>query len=142
MPKLPQHPYCHCTAKSLPVDKIVNDVKAESKVSKFDAYLFNTYNRHSDSKRKLFDEWGYGIEDSRYLMEVYINQARSKYINGEYFLGKLDEYGQRISIRIEIPKKGSMDTVSFITGWMVHPNGTIQLATPYGGKQYERTRLH
>ena len=49
-------------------------------------------------------------------------------------MGKLDKYGQRISIRISIPRKDTGETVSYITGWMVYPNGEIQLTTPYGGK--------
>lgn len=53
---------------------------------------------------------------------------------GDYEIGSLDEYGQRISIRVEIPRKDQEGIVSFITGWMVRPDGHIQLATPYGGK--------
>ena len=49
-------------------------------------------------------------------------------------LGKLDEHGQHISIRIELDRKAGTGTVSFISGWMVEPNGKIRLATPYGGK--------
>ena len=49
-------------------------------------------------------------------------------------LGKLNQDGQRISIRVEIPRKDKSETVSFVTGWMVYPNGHIQLTTPYGGK--------
>ena len=49
-------------------------------------------------------------------------------------LGKLNDKGQRISIRIEIVRKDTGSKVSFITGWMVRSNGHIQLTTPYGGK--------
>ena len=61
-------------------------------------------------------------------------QALEKYINGEYQLGLLNKYGQRISIRVEIPNKTKGEFVSFITGWTVYPNGHISLNTPYGGK--------
>lgn len=61
-------------------------------------------------------------------------QALEKYLAGEYTLGKRNKDGQRISIRIEIPKKTGEGSVSFISGWMVYPNGHIQLTTPYGGK--------
>ena len=47
---------------------------------------------------------------------------------------KLDKYGQRISIRISIPRKDTGEMVSYITGWMVQQNGKIKLNTPYGGK--------
>ena len=61
-------------------------------------------------------------------------QALEKYVSGDYMLGKLNQDGQRISIRVEIPRKDKSETVSFVTGWMVYPNGNIQLTTPYGGK--------
>ncbi len=61
-------------------------------------------------------------------------QALEKYVSGDYMLGKLNQDGQRISIRVEIPRKDKSETVSFVTGWMVYPNGHIQLTTPYGGK--------
>ena len=46
----------------------------------------------------------------------------------------LNKYGQRISIRVELPRKNGDGMISFITGWMVKPNGHIQLNTPYGVK--------
>jgi len=49
-------------------------------------------------------------------------------------LGKLDIRGQRINIRVTIPRKDGSGDVSFITGWMVLPNGKLKLNTPYGGK--------
>ena len=61
-------------------------------------------------------------------------QALQKYISGDYQLGVLNQYGQRISIRVEIPNRTDGGFVSFLTGWMVHPNGQITLNTPYGGK--------
>ena len=61
-------------------------------------------------------------------------QALEKYVSGDYMLGKLNQNGQRISIRVEIPRKDKSETVSFVTGWMVKPNGLIQLNTPFGGK--------
>ena len=59
---------------------------------------------------------------------------REKYIKGDYILGKLNKDGQRISIRIEIPRKDGTGTVSFVSGWMAGPNGELRLITPYGGK--------
>jgi len=58
-------------------------------------------------------------------LEVYIRRL---------YLEQLNYQSQRINIRIEIPRKDGSGTVSFKTGWKVHPNGHIQLATPYGGK--------
>ena len=82
----------------------------------------------------MFESWGYTVEDSKYLQLECEQQALEKYVNGDYDLGLLNQYGQRISIRISISRKDTSETVSYITGWMVYPNGEIQLTTPYGGK--------
>ena len=57
-----------------------------------------------------------------------IYDSRKK--SGRYDKHKMD----RMSIRIESPRKDKEGVVSFITGWTVYPNGRIQLNTPYGGK--------
>lgn len=62
------------------------------------------------------------------------NIVLEKYLSGDYKLGVLNNYGQRISIRIEIPNKITNENVSFIVGFMVYPNGKLKLTTPYGGK--------
>lgn len=82
----------------------------------------------------MFESWGYGIEDSAYLRDEVEKQSLEKYRNGDYELGVLNKHGQRISIRVEIPRKNKNETVSFITGWMVRPNGLIHLNTPYGAE--------
>jgi len=51
-----------------------------------------------------------------------------------YQLGRLDIFGQRINITIEIPRKNGIGTVTFTSGWMVEAGGKIKLNTPYGGK--------
>jgi len=61
-------------------------------------------------------------------------QAREKYFAGDYTLGRLDIRGQRISIRITLQRKDGTGSVSFLTGWMILPNGQLKLNTPYGGK--------
>ncbi len=82
-------------------------------------------------KNKLFESWGYDKMDSKWLKQEFERQAKEKYESGNFKLGKLDDYGQRISIEIELPRKDRIGTVKFISGWMVYPNGKIQLATPY-----------
>ena len=79
-------------------------------------------------------EQGYTVEDARWLQAEIERQAREKYISGEYTLGRLNWNGQRISIRITIPRKDGSGEVSFITGWMGEPNGKLRLTTPFGGK--------
>ena len=85
-------------------------------------------------KEKLFEKWGYTIDDAKWLQAEIERQGREKYIAGNYVLGKLDLWGQRINITIEIQRKDTGGIVSFETGWMLKPNGKIILNTPYGGK--------
>ena len=120
--------------------KIVEDETNRPKTS-FDTinddllgYLFNTTGLYTHTKEKLFAQWGYTVDDARWLQAEMERQAREKYLFGEYTLGELNDNGQRISIRISIPRRDTSEIVSFVTGWMVYPDGRIQLTTPYGGK--------
>ena len=58
--------------------------------------------------------------------------ARFIYVSGEYSLGELDMFGQRINIRVTIPRKNEEGRISFLSGWIAEPNGRIRLVTPYG----------
>ena len=107
---------------------------AKSDYSKFDPYLFNTMGIYRHGKEKMFEQWGYTVDDARWLQVEMERQAREKYILGEYELGKLNLFGQRINIVIEIPRRDQEGIVSFTSGWMVKPNGDLKLNTPYGGK--------
>ena len=77
---------------------------------------------------------GCTIDDAKWLQEEVERQAISKYVSGQYTLGRRDKNGQRINIRIELERKNGSGTVSFVSGWMVYPGGQIKLTTPYGGK--------
>lgn len=110
------------------------NTSAYSDYRKFDSYLFNTNGLQTHSKEKLFKEWGYTIDDARWLQAEIERQAKEKYIAGKYTLGKLNWNGQRISIRVIISRRDGAGEVSFITGWMVEPDGKLRLTTPYGGK--------
>ncbi len=132
-PQIPQHPFCHCDLLSLPYMQVATCATAAADYSKFDPYLFNPDRFYSHNKQVMFESWGYHIEDARWLQSEIERQGLEKYIAGDYTLGVLNTYGQRISIRVEIPRKVGEGTVSFITGWLVWPNGRIQLNTPYGG---------
>lgn len=133
-PKHPHHPYCHCLLNSISYNTVLKNAKAVSDYSKYDPYLFNPKYAKKHGKDKMFKSWGFDITDSKYLQAECEKQALEKYVNGNYDLGKLDKYGQRISIRISIPRKDTGEMVSYITGWMVQQNGKIKLNTPYGGK--------
>ena len=82
----------------------------------------------------MFIKWGYDIINIEYLIQEYIRQAEEKYASGNFQFGKLNEYGQRISIAIELWRKDRKEKVEFKSGWMVYPDGNIQLTTPYGGE--------
>ncbi len=95
--------------------------------------MFNTPGTYTHNKEKLFLAWGYTLEDAAWLQAEIKRQGLETYLAGDYQLGRLNNDGQRISIRISIIRRDNGSAVSFITGWMVYPNGIIQLATPYGG---------
>lgn len=128
MPTYPLHPNCHCR-----VERICRvRAKAICDISKFENYIFHP--TKNEGKKALFESWGYGIIDSNWLQEEFIRQAQEKYANGDFILGKLDKYGQRISIEIILPRKDKIGSVSFMSGWMVYPVGVIINTTPLGGK--------
>ncbi len=133
-PPWPHHPNCHCTLEPVDYAVVLLSASVYSDYSKYDPYLFDPENFYKHGKNQAFESWGYSISDSLGLKEQVEKQALEKYLFGDYTLGKLDQYGQHISIRIEIPRKDSSGTVSFLSGWMVKPNGKLKLNTPYGGK--------
>ena len=104
-------------------------MKRERLIEKFNKYVF--VSSLIDDKKQLFELWGYYIMDSEYLRQEFIKQAKLADSVGDYELGLLNEYGQRISIVITLKRK---EYVTFRSGWMVYPNGKIVLTTPYGRK--------
>ena len=133
-PPCPHHPFCHCTLEPIDHAFVLVNAAAHSEYSKFDPYLFDPENFYKHGKNKAFESWGYTIADSEWLKDEIERQATDKYALGDYSLSVLDRYGQRINIRVEIPRKNGTEKVSFITGWTVYPNGQLKLNTPYGGK--------
>ena len=133
-PSCPHHPYCHCTLEPVGNAVVLLNAAAHSDYGKFDPYLFNTTGIYPHHKEKLFKAWGYTVVDAKWLQAEMERQGLEKYIAGDYQLGKLNDKGQRISIRITIPRRDNGEKVSFLTGWMVLPSGNIRLTTPYGGK--------
>ena len=133
-PPLPQHNRCHCITEPIAYSTVLNQADSKSDYSKYDPYLFDPENYYKHGKNKMFESWGYTVSDSAWLQKEIEDQALENYILGNYTLGKLNEKGQRITIPIQLPRKNGSAVVSFKTGWMVLPNGTIRLNTPYGGK--------
>lgn len=132
MPVLPQHEYCHCTAVPKATRTVQDQAKTTSPIKKFTEYLFNQNNPKNGGKAELFELWGYDKTDSQWMVEESQRQAREKYIAGDYSLGKLDEYGQRIHIQMTIPDRATGEVKVFRTAWMAKPNGELVLVTPYG----------
>ena len=131
-PQWPHHPFCHCVLEDIPYVNVMYNTSADCPYAKFDPYLFNTNGKQHHNKEKMLNSWGYTVDDAKWLQNEIQKQGLSKYISGDYILNKLDGNGQRINIRVEIPRKDKSNTVSFITGWMVYPDGHIRLVTPYG----------
>jgi filamentous hemagglutinin len=81
--------------------------------AKFSNYAFVT------SKAPVFEAGGYSAADSLDLSAEYAQQAADKYLSGDFTLGKADQWGQRINIRIELPGQGGGSPLSVNSGWMI-----------------------
>ena len=71
---------------------------------KFTEYIFK--DGAAPGKDVVFKNLGYDINDSSALIKIYEEQAALKYAKGEYTLGKVDSFGQRIDIEIVLPGIG------------------------------------
>lgn len=130
MPKYPQHRYCQCR-----LDKIAKPIpnitaKANVDIRKFTEYVFS--DKYDDGKKTLFENWGYNIDDSAYLQQLFVSQAEQKYCGGDYLFKGTGQYYANIQITIELPTN-SGKTQKIKTGWTVYPNGIIKLSTPFTG---------
>ena len=131
-PIWPHHEKCHCRLEAIDYLVVLINATAYSDYSKFDPYLFNTTGSYTHGKEKLFELWGYSVDDIPWLKAEIERQALEKYLSGDYILGKLDKNGQRINIRIAIERRDTGEIVTFLSGWMACPNGHLQMTTPYG----------
>lgn len=102
-------------------------------LAKFRDYIFKGGATHG--KDAVFRALGYSVQHCDALVQLYTQQAAAKFARGEYVLGKHDQYGQRISIEIELPGIGAAaGTKSFLrSGWMILPGGNLHLNTPFSG---------
>ena len=124
-----KHPNCDCGQKT--ISKPKNESRATCDIRKFTEYIFDERYRNK-GKNKLFALLGFLKEDSVYLQSEYEKQAKEKYTNGNYILGKLDKYGQRINITINV-STATHTGIKLVSGWLVHPLGLITCTTPLGG---------
>ena len=107
--------------------------KAAANVRKFSEYIFK--DGVAPGKDVVFKNLGYTVDDSQMLINLYQEQAAAKYASGKYTLGKLDKFGQRINIEIELRGIGdATGKTSYIqSGWMIQADGSIKLNTPFAG---------
>lgn len=123
------HPKCDCRLNK--IVKPSGKIEAVCPIKKFTEYIFSEKYAYN-GKMELFKALGFKKEDSEYLKREFDRQAKQKYLNGEYELGRLNEHGQRISITITVDSR-TRKGIKLITGWMVHPLGKIICTTPLGG---------
>ena len=122
--------HSHCDCKLISIAKPITII-THCPIEKFSGYIFSE-EYIFNGKKKLFEKLGFSKKDSFYLKTEYVRQAKEKYLNGDYEIGKLDKHGQRISITITLNTSFKAN-INLITGWMIHPLGTIICTTPLGG---------
>ena len=127
-PEIPVHPNCHCY--TVEIDEI--NPTTTSAIEKFTKYIFDEVK--NNGKKQLFELWGYSVLDSEFFKNELEKQAKLAYMSGNYELGKLDIFGQRITIKISLKDKLKDRIIEFNSGWMMYPDGKIVLTTPYGDK--------
>ncbi len=123
------HESCHCQAIS--ISKPIFDVSTYCSIEKFTGYIFAEKGL-KNGKAALFKLLGFDIDDSYLLKLEFEKQAKTKYLEGEYTLGKLDRFGQNINITVKMSSEIKQN-ISFVSGWKVHPLGYITCNTPLGG---------
>lgn len=121
-PKQPLHPNCDCQRKSTSFSNVKTSASANCPLIKFTDYIFK-----NKDKKNLFESWGFTIKDSEMLKKSIETEAYKNYIQGNYVLKTLDDYGQRLAIPIDI------NGHEFYSGWMLCPEGVIRNTTPFGG---------
>lgn len=121
--KYPMHIKCDCIIKIIPYSTVKAKAKAECSIEKFTNYIF----REGNSKKALFEAMGYSIQDAQSLKNYYEREALSAYLNGNYILKEVDQYGQRLAIEIKL------GDYIINTGWKLEPNGKLRNITPFGG---------
>ena len=100
---------------------------------KFTDYIFSP-KYQGNGKYEVFNKTlNYLIEDSGFLSSLYLTQAKNKIETKNFTLGKKDIYGQRLTINIDIQVKGTSEIKTVVSGWMINPDGSITLNTPFSG---------
>lgn len=120
------HPNCKCKIKKYNL----NDVRLDFPMSKINGYLFK-----DKAKRALMESMGYDLSYAEFVYEIIAENAKRKFLSGDYKLETLNCNGQKINIVLELEgqkdKKGRL--YRFNTGWTVYPKGCLHNNTPFGG---------
>jgi len=112
---------------------VVDDLPPPATVRKFSDYIFKPGATHG--KDRVFRSFGYGAEHSEELAADFTRQATRRHAIGDYVLGHADQYGQRITVPIDLVGRGPAAgrSTTILSGWMVRPDGSLTLNTPFTG---------
>ncbi|MEV4622348.1 DUF6883 domain-containing protein [Asanoa sp. NPDC049573] len=108
-------------------------VASPETVRKFSDYVFKPGAAHG--KDKVFRSYGYDREHSEQLAAEFTRQGNARYAAGDFTLGRADHHGQRITIPVDLVGRGDAAgrSTTVKTGWMIRPDGSITLNTPFTG---------
>nr|WP_203699704.1 hypothetical protein [Asanoa iriomotensis] len=83
----------------------------------------------------MFRSYGYGREHSEQLAADFTRQGTARFAAGEYTRGRADQHGQRITIPIDLVGRGEAAgrSTTVKSGWMIRPDGSLTLNTPFTG---------
>lgn len=119
------HENCHCTEGNISNSRVKEEARARCEKGKAE----HAYG--DPAKLEFFIKNGYGPE-TRYDIIEFMRKScekigQEKYSKGKYRLGVLDMFGQRITIKAELPRIVGDEKAPFHfdTGWMVYPFGKI-----------------
>lgn len=102
-------------------------------VAKFRDYIFKEGATHG--KAAVFHRLGYYKKHSEALATIYQEQGAREFLAKEYATGTKDEFGQRITIEIELTGIGDAEgrTSSLKSGRLIRTDGSLTLNTPFTG---------
>jgi filamentous hemagglutinin len=98
----------------------------------FQDYVFKDGATHG--KDLIYKALGFdsSSSSSHSLATDIFRQATSRFESNDFVNGVRDMYGQRINIPIDLTGPSGQSS-SFFTGWMIRPDGSISLSSPYTG---------
>ena len=83
-PMCPHHLFCHCTLDPIDYAAVLMYATTYREYSKFDPYLFDPDNFYKHGKNKAFENWGYTVDDARWLQAEIEKKALEKYCRRLY----------------------------------------------------------